>query len=46
MSKADKIQEEIREAYNKYYDDAEALVKVAVETGEITEEEAADIVIF
>jgi len=46
MSKADKIQEEIREAYNKYYDSAEELVRVAVATGEITEEEAADIVIF
>ena len=46
MSKVDKIQEEIREAYNRYYDSAEQLVRVAVETGEITEEEAADIVIF
>lgn len=46
MSKADEIQEKIRDAYNQYYEDAVDLVQVAVDKGEITEEEAADIVIF
>lgn len=46
MSKADEIQEKIRDAYNKYWEDSQDLVKLAVENGEITEEEAADIVIF
>lgn len=46
MSKADEIQEKIRDAYNQYYEDSVDLVQVAVDKGEITEEEAADIVIF
>lgn len=46
MNKADEIQEKIRDAYNKYWEDSQDLVKLAVENGEITEEEAADIVIF
>ena len=46
MSKADEIQEKIRDAYNKYWEDSQDLVKLAVENGGITEEEAADIVIF
>ena len=46
MSKADEIQEKIRDAYNKYYEDSENMIKVAIENGDITEEEAADIVIF
>ena len=46
MNKVDEIQEKIRDAYNQYYEDSEDLVRVAVEKGEITEEEAAEIVIF
>lgn len=46
MSKVDEIQERIRDAYNQYYEDAENAISVAVSKGEITEEEAAEIVIF
>ena len=46
MNKVDEIQEKIREAYNKYYEDSEKLIEAAVKNGEFTEEEAADIVIF
>lgn len=46
MNKLDEIQEKIREAYNKYYEDSEKLIKTAIEAGEIDEVEAADIVIF
>jgi len=46
MSKLDEIQEKIREAYNKYYEDSEKLIDAAIKAGEIDEVEAADIVIY
>lgn len=46
MSKADEIQERIRDAYNKYYDEAEKWVEEAIQQGLISEDEAADIVIY
>lgn len=46
MNKADEIQERIRDAYNKYYEEAEKWVNEAIEAGLITEDEAADIVIY